>query len=240
MERCASVKDIIMAAITLGRLLERSRTGSGLSIATAASELLVAEQLLQDWELDRTTPRQPDVVRAAQVYSRGLTELWPERVSILDTSRPGVLVVGSEEIVRSEVMVANDPHEANLQLLRAYVAAVRRQRGISHAGRVSLRADDVAALAAELELSDLELTGAFETVFAQSKREAKATMQAILIGGLLQFLIIPDPPASWVHIEPQRVERQAKSTWNAVSPELVTQSRRGPLFGLHPRSDQNR
>lgn len=229
-----------MAAITLGRLLERSRTGSGLSVATAASELLVAEQLLQDWELDRTTPRQPDVVRAAQVYSRGLTELWPERVSILDTSRPGVLVVGSEEIVRADVMTASDPHQANLQLLRAYVGAVRRQRGLSHAGRVSLRADDVAALAGELELSDLELSSAFETVFAQSTREAQATMQAILIGGLLQFLIIPDPPASWVHPEPQHNQRQAKSTWKAVAPELMTQPRCTPLFGLHPRSHENR
>lgn len=229
-----------MAAITLGRLLERSRTGSGLSVATAASELLVAEQLLQDWELDRTTPRQPDVVRAAQVYSRGLTELWPERVSILDTSRPGVLVVGSEEIVRADVMTASDPHQANLQLLRAYVGAVRRQRGLSHAGRVSLRADDVAALAGELELSDLELSSAFETVFAQSAREAQATMQAILIGGLLQFLIIPDPHASWVHLEPQHNQRQAKSTWKAVAPELMTQPRCTPLFGLHPRSHENR
>lgn len=229
-----------MAAVTLGRLMERSRTGSGLSLATAAAELVVEEQLLQSWELDQTPPRRPDVVRAAQVYSRGLIELWPERVSIVDETRPGVLIVGTEEIVRTDVMTADEPHAANLQLLRAFVDAVRRQRGMSSSGRVTLRSGDVAVLARELELSDLQLSAAFEEVFAQSEREAKLTVQAILVGGLLQFLIVPAPPESWVHTPQDTAQKIQKATWNAVVPELMGQPRRVPLFGVQPRDPQNR
>lgn len=124
---------------TTGSRVFAARQGRGLSLRRAARRLGVSPRALRNWERGREDI--PFEVRRGMVKLYGIDpeQLIPERRA--EAAREGdtaVIRIGS---VLFELQSADDDS------LRAFLAAVRRERGLAPGAQLAVRASDAEALA---------------------------------------------------------------------------------------------
>ena len=224
---------------TTGRALERLRQLSGMSERAAARSLGVKPSILRSWECHRTSPDADQIARAVTVYGRDLGDAIAPRTPLTDPTRPGVLIVGEEEVVVADHLVpGSSTHEDNGDLLSAYLAAVRRQRGLADIDRVDLRSEDLAALAVELDLGDAHLQQLLADMLDLTPAGAQFTVRTLLVGALVALIASGVVQGSWM----SPTASASESRVPAVRTEQIDQHRptfwagdlgpttRGPVF----------
>lgn len=203
---------------TTGHALRRLRELSGLSERRAARAIGVRRSELRSWESQDTMPDDEHLARAVGVYGRDLQGVVATRRPLTDPERPGLLLVGEEEIVVAEhVRESDDPHHRNEALLRTYVDAVRRQRGVPLDQAVELRADDLNSLATELDLEDDHLRGLLGDLLDLTPAGAQFATRALLVGALIAVLSTGAVQSTWL------APTASASTATAAVPAVVTE-----------------
>jgi len=232
---------------TTGRALQRLRELSGLSERAAARQCGVRPSVLRSWETRRSMPDADQIARAVAVYGRDLGDAIPPRSPLTDPTRPGVLVVGEEEIdVADHIVAGSSTHQDNNAVICAYLAAVRRQRGLEDTDSVDLRAEDLAALAVELDLGDADLQHLLAALLDLTPAGAQLTMRTLLVGALVALLATGVVHGSWLAptasasepllpaIRAEQVDQQLPTfyagEWGPTA--------RGPVFADLARADQ--
>ena len=224
---------------TTGRALERLRQLSGMSERAAARRFGVKPSILRSWECHRTSPDADEIARAVTVYGRDLGDAIAPRTPLTDPTRPGVLIVGEEEVVVADHLVpGSSTHEDNGDLLSAYLAAVRRQRGLADIDRVDLRSEDLEALAVELDLGDAHLQQLLADMLDLTPAGAQFTVRTLLVGALVALIASGVVQGSWM----SPTASASESRVPAVRTEQIDQHRptfwagdlgptaRGPVF----------
>lgn len=206
---------------TTGHALQRLRELSGLNERSAARALGVHRSELRAWESGRSLPDDAQLARAVAVYGRDLRDVIATRRSLTDPERPGVLIVGDEEIfVADHVDTHPDPHRRNAALLRSYVGAVRRQRGVPSGQPVELRSDDLVSLAVELDLGDEQLQTLLAEILDLTPTGAQFTVRALLVGALVAVLASGVVQSTWM----------APSASATTAPNVAEHTLEAPTF----------
>jgi transcriptional regulator with XRE-family HTH domain len=187
---------------TTGSLVLAGREAKGLSLRRAARRLGVSPRALRNWERGRESI--PFAARQAMVT---LYDIAPE---LLTPARPtagarhgnnGTIRIGS---------VTFTAHEGDDDSLRAFLAAVRRERGLAPGAELAVRASDAELLAdllggsAESILANLQrLLGISETEAAELSRwmfrrtaVAGALAIGLVAGAVATGALSPNPPAA--------------------------------------------
>lgn len=159
-----------------GRALRRARELSGTTERSAARSLGVRRARLRGWEQGSIPMDADDLERAIRLYSTDLEQIWPDRRPLVSDAEPGVLLVGDQRI---------EVGGPNRTVLTRYLAAVRRQRGLSSDATVELRANDIASLANVLDLSDAALESELAELLELTPAGARWTARALAVGALM-------------------------------------------------------
>jgi hypothetical protein len=161
------------AALTL----RRARELAGIEPRDAAGRLGLPTRQLMAYETGRWPV--PTEVLSDAVAAYGSSEVvLPPRVSLRAAGDSDAIVVGAERIERI-------PTLGNRELLRRYVSAVRRQRGLGPADPVELRTADVVALAGLLDLTDADLQRQLRDVSGSSGSAAHRAARSMVLSGLV-------------------------------------------------------
>lgn len=187
--------------VPAGAALRRARELTGLSERSAARELGVRRGRLRDWERDRSAPDGDELARAITLYSQDLDRIWPDRQPLVSPDEPGVLVVGDERIVLTDLArIRDDGVDApdNRVVLTRYLAAVRRQRGVAPDAPVELRASDLASLAWVLDLADVALESELAELLDLTPAGARWTARALVVGSLMALGATALAGTAWI------------------------------------------
>src|SRR5918999_5551529 len=149
-----------------GNRVFAAREAKGLSLRRAARRLGVSPRVLRGWERGREDI--PFAVRQGMVKLYGLA---PE---VLVPERPGRSAAGRDERngtirIGSVTFTAQD---ANDDSLRAFLAAVRRERGLAPDEPLAVRASDAAMLAELLGGTAEEIVRNLQRLLGLDEREA--------------------------------------------------------------------
>ncbi|MGH9011071.1 MAG: helix-turn-helix domain-containing protein [Acidimicrobiia bacterium] len=149
-----------------GSIVFAAREAKGLSLRRAARRLGVSPRMLRGWERGREDI--PFAVRQAMVKLYGLS---PE---VLVPERPGRSAAGRDE--RSGTIrigsVTFTAQDANDDSLRAFLAAVRRERGLAPDVPLAVRASDAGVLAELLGGTAEEIVRNLQRLLGVDEREA--------------------------------------------------------------------
>jgi hypothetical protein len=149
---------------TTGVRVIAAREAKGLSLRRAARRLGVSPRALRGWERGRSDI--PFAVRQSMVTLYGLPreQLIPDRPAeaVRDGSK-GTIRIGS-------VMFA--AHGADDDALRAFLAAVRQERGVSEDAPLAMRASDAELLAEVLGGSPQAIVRNLQRLLGVDEREA--------------------------------------------------------------------
>ena len=183
---------------TTGQVLRRLRELSGMSDRAAARRLGVSRSELRDWEAHRAEPDADQLTRAVEVYGHDVESALAIRTPLTQPGRPGVLLIGDEEVVVADhLRLAATSHAANQAVLTSYLAAVRRQRGLEPDSPVQLRAHDIGSLAIELDLTDDHLQALLAELLDLTPAGAQYTTRALLVGALVAVMATGLVQNSW-------------------------------------------
>lgn len=189
-----------ISADTTGPTLRRARELAALRERPAARALGIRRSRLRDWESGTAVPDADEMARAIELYSADLRQIWPDRQPLVSVDEPGVLVVGDERIdVRTDPMVTADgvTDIDNRVVLTRYLAAVRRQRGLEPTDTIDLRANDLASLAAVLDLDDAALETELMTLLDLTPAGARWATRVMVVGGLMTIAATAVVGSSW-------------------------------------------
>jgi transcriptional regulator with XRE-family HTH domain len=185
---------------TVGPALRHARELADLDERRAARRLGVPLSELRAWEQNGLTPDATDLIRAARNYSSDLDddvrEALVPRVPLTSPEQPGVLVVG-DELVELGDLAAEEPRRRNRLVLRRFVAAVRRQRGLPAEAAVELRSTDLAALADALHVTDEELAVQLADVLGLPPASAHGANRALVAVALVALAASGAVPSMW-------------------------------------------
>jgi transcriptional regulator with XRE-family HTH domain len=137
--------------VRVGWLLARARREAGLHPHDLAAALDVAPRVVRRWESGASSPDDAHVRAIAQLLQRSVESLLPGRDVVSLAEGGGGLRVGSE------LLDVDFELETNEAILRRYVTAVRANRGVGEDRPFVVRQEDVAALAAILDVHDGDL-----------------------------------------------------------------------------------
>lgn len=143
-----------------------AREAKGLSLRRAARRLGVSPRMLRGWERGREDI--PFAVRQAMVklYSLPSETLVPERPArsaVGRDERSGTIRIGS---------VIFSAHDANDDSLRAFLTAVRQERGLAPDAPLAVRASDAEVLAELLGGTADEIVRNLQRILGLDEREA--------------------------------------------------------------------
>jgi transcriptional regulator with XRE-family HTH domain len=149
-----------------GSRIFAARQAKGLSLRRAARRLGVSPRVLRGWERGREDI--PFTVRQAMVklYDLAPEQLIPERAGRVAAERSadtGTIRIGS---------VTFAAHEADDDSLRAFLTAVRRERGLAPDAPVAVRAGDAALLAELLGGTADDIVRNLQRLLGVDEREA--------------------------------------------------------------------
>ena len=181
---------------TLPRRLRRARELAGLSERNAARAQGVSRTLLRSWESGRATPDTDQLDAAVRCYGADLDRIWPDRRPLVGDGALGHLVVGDERIALGADDTGLVPD--NRTILVRYLAAVRRQRSVAPDGELTLRGEDLASLAAVLDLSDESLAATLTELLDLTPTGTRMTMRALAVGSLMALAAGGLIGASWL------------------------------------------
>lgn len=180
-----------------------AREAKGLSLRRAARRLGVSPRTLRGWERGREDI--PFLIRQVMVklYSLPPETLVPERPGRGAASRDersGTIRIGS---------VTFTAHDANDDSLRAFLDAVRQERGLAPDAPLGVRASDAEMLAKLLGGTAREIVRSLQRILGVDEREAAelsrwmfgrtAVAGALAVGlavGVVATGASPDPPAA--------------------------------------------
>ena len=172
-----------------GRALRRARELSGATERSAARSLGVRRSRLRGWEQGSIPMDADELTRAIRLYSTDLEQIWPDRRPLVSEAEPGVLLVGEERI---------EVGGPNRTVLTRYLAAVRRQRGLSTDSTVELRANDITSLANVLDLTDSALESELAELLDLTPAGARWTARALAVGALMAVGATTVVGGSWL------------------------------------------
>jgi transcriptional regulator with XRE-family HTH domain len=149
-----------------GNRVFAARQVKGLSLRRAARRLAVSPRALRGWERGREDI--PFAVRQAMVklYDLSPDQLVPERPgpgAAGRDARSGTIRIGSVTVAA---------HDADDDSLRAFLAAVRRERGLAPDAPLAVRAGDAALLAELLGGTAEDIVGNLQRLLGVDEREA--------------------------------------------------------------------
>lgn len=149
-----------------GNRVFAAREGKGLSLRRAARRLGVSPRMLRGWERGREDI--PFAVRQAMV------KLYSLPAEVLVPERPGRDAAGRDE--RSGTIrigsVTFTVQDANDDSLRAFLAAVRQERGLAPDAPLAVRASDAEMLAELLGGTADEIVRNLQRILGVDEREA--------------------------------------------------------------------
>lgn len=182
-----------------GDAVHRLRVLSGLNQRTAARRIGISRSTLRSWESHHSIPDASQLLHAVTALGEDMGDLMVPRTDLIDPEHLGLLSVGNEHIVVADhARDSTTPHEFNVSLLHAYLAAVRRQRGLAADASIQLRSHDLAALAVVLDLNDDELQHLLITEFTLSNESARQAVRGLLTAGLVALAASGALQSSWL------------------------------------------
>ena len=149
---------------TTGCRVLAAREAKGLSLRRAARRLGVSPRALRNWERGRDNI--PYAVRLAMVGLYGIAreDLVPDRPAAgMRDAINGTISIGS---------VTFAAHEADDDSLRAFLSAVRAERGLAAGAKLTMRASDAALLAELLGGSPEEIVRSLQRLLGVGEKEA--------------------------------------------------------------------
>lgn len=149
---------------TSGSRVLAARQVKGLSLRRAARRLGVSPRALRGWEHGRNSI--PYAVRLAMVglYGMAREDLVPDRpAAAARDAANGTIRIGS---------VTFSTHEADDDSLRAFLSAVRAERGVAAGAELAVRASDAALLAEVLGGSPEEIVRNLQRLLGLGENEA--------------------------------------------------------------------
>ena len=149
---------------TTGNRVFAARQARGLSLRRAARRLAVSPRTLRNWERGREDI--PLTVRQAMV---ALYKMPPEQ---LIPQRPAVATREGDTAVIRIGSVAFTLQDADDDSLRAFLAAVRRERGLAPGAPLAVRTSDAALLAELLGGTAEDIVGNLQRLLGIDEREA--------------------------------------------------------------------
>ena len=187
---------------TTGSLVLAGREAKGLSLRRAARRLGISPRMLRNWERGRESI--PYAVRQAMVTLYGIA---PE---LLTPTRPAAATRdGSNGTIRigSVTFTAN---EADDDSLRAFLKAVRQERGLAPGAALAVRASDADLLATLLGGSAENILANLQRLLGISENEAVelggwifrrtaiagALAVGVVAGAIATGALSPNPPAA--------------------------------------------
>jgi transcriptional regulator with XRE-family HTH domain len=169
-----------MEPSTAALLLHRARELAGFEPQDVAGMLGLRVRELEAYEAGVRAVPASVLAKAAAVYASPGMGI-PDRVDQRRSVGATVVAVGNEHLE-----VAQLRHD-NRSVLQRYVAAVRRQRGITDPDPVELRDGDVAVLADLLDLADLRLERDLMETSGSDVDVVHRTVLALVLSGLALF-----------------------------------------------------
>lgn len=182
-------------AAALGRL----RTLSGLSQRVAARSIGVRLTVLRSWEARQSSPTRAQLTDALRVYGHDVEQVLTPRTGLRRPDEPGILRVGSTVIATAAIRADHDNgHEANRRIIAEYLAAIRHERRVDSLEAVELRAVDLGHLAAELDVSDGQLSDLLAEQLNLTPAGALFATRAVLVAALMSFAAITTLGNGWL------------------------------------------
>jgi len=171
-----------------GTRVHAAREAKGLSLRRAARRLGVSPRALRGWERGREDI--PFAVRQGMVklYSLPAEQLIPERPAAGAAGRDGssgMIRIGS---------VTFATHDADDDSLRAFLAAVRQERGLAPDAPLAVRAGDAAVLAELLGGTAEDIVRNLQRLLGVDEREAveigRWMFRKTAIAGAMMFGVV--------------------------------------------------
>src|SRR5215207_7793395 len=162
-------------AVRVGALIARARCAAGVSERDVALRLRVRLRTLRDWEQGEVVPTDEQIEAIADACGVRVTELLPRRDEVSYDPATGTMRLGRQAVVLP-VAVRND----NDDILSAYLALVRQQRGLRPGQEVVVRTDDLEVLADALDLDDEDLEERLVGIIGLSRRQAAVVRAKLL------------------------------------------------------------
>lgn len=167
--------------------MRRARELAGLDLTGGSRAIGIGRGELRSVERGRRVVSTAVLERAIEVYgSDGLA--LPPRRDLVHPSDPTLLVIG-DETVRLDPGRADDR-----EVLAAYVAAVRRQRGLLPDEEVPFRSHDLVALARVLDLSAVDLEQQLSSAARLATDRARRAARSLVLTGL-SFVAVGATPS---------------------------------------------
>jgi transcriptional regulator with XRE-family HTH domain len=167
-----------MTPARIGELLRGARHDRAVSVEVVAHRAGVKRRELKRWEKGETRPTVEQIGRLAAALDLSVEGLVPPRHPVAYHKGTGTLTVGDR--TAAVVRHAEDA-DGNEAVLRTYVDAVARSRGVPPATSFPLRRDDIAVLAELLDLDDVDLEARLVRLLGLSAADA-AEARRHLIG----------------------------------------------------------
>lgn len=161
----------------IGELLRTARHDRALGPEYVARGAGVARRDVSRWERGRSRPTVDELVRLAGALGMSIDELVPPRTRVSYDADTATLRLGDRTVA---VVRRADDANANSAVLRTYLGAVAASRGCLPGTPLTLRRDDIAALAEILDLDDGELETRLQRLLGLSEADAATARSRLL------------------------------------------------------------
>jgi len=163
-----------MPAARVGWLVARARSVAGIGERDLASSVGVPVRTVRRWERGDLVPTDDEVEGIASACGARLTELLPRRAVVAYDPSTGIMQMGDQAVAIPTTSLDNDT------VLAAFVALVRRVRGLRLDQDVKVRQEDLDALGEVLDLDDQELEERLMRIIGMSRSQAAAVRAQLL------------------------------------------------------------
>lgn len=168
-------------AARVGERLVQARRNAGLGRWRAARTARVARTSLARIERGRMQPPDGTLIALCRAYDVTLTWLIPERSGNEVRVGAGLIeVAGRSRVLGGSGGVGDGDDAAVGAVLASYLAIVRELRGVAAGGVVSLRDEDLVALARALGDTPSEIEARLVDLMKLSRDEARAVRRELL------------------------------------------------------------
>jgi transcriptional regulator with XRE-family HTH domain len=163
-----------MPAARVGWLVARARSVAGIGERDLASSVGVPVRTVRRWERGDLVPSDDEVEVIASACGARLTELLPRRTVVAYDPSTGIMQMADQAVAIPVTSLDNDT------VLAAFVALVRRVRGLRLDQDVKVRQEDLDALGEVLDLDDEELEERLMRIIGMSRSQAAAVRAQLL------------------------------------------------------------
>jgi transcriptional regulator with XRE-family HTH domain len=163
-----------MPAARVGWLVARARAVAGIGERDLASSVGVPVRTVRRWERGDLVPSDDEVEGIASACGARLTELLPRRAVVSYDPSTGIMQIGDQAVAIPVTSLDNDT------VLAAFVALVRRVRGLRLDQDVKVRQEDLDALGEVLDVDDEELEERLMRIIGMSRSQAAAVRAQLL------------------------------------------------------------